>query len=120
MKREGFSGENIDYGEKDPIDVIISLAVDDGVPLRGHLHNIFSKGFKKMACYTGYHKMYTKQTAINYNGSDAEMNAFMKEPVDFGEALAGSIIGQTSTKMHWEGKTMVKTSTRIYTLQDGS
>jgi hypothetical protein len=65
--------------------------VDDGVPDRGHLHNIFNKGFKKMACFTGDHKGYKKMTVINYNGSDAEMNAFMKEEVDFGEVPEGAV-----------------------------
>ena len=58
VKLEGSSGENIDYGEKDAQDVIISLMVDDGVPNRGHRTNIFNKAFKKMSSYTGYHKVY--------------------------------------------------------------
>ena len=70
IKMEGMSGENIDYGQKSAIDVILSLAIDDGVPDRGHRTNIFNKGFKKMACFTGDHKTYGKQTVINYNGSD--------------------------------------------------
>ena len=41
VKVEGMSGENIDYGEKSPEMVIIALAIDDGVPSRGHRSNIF-------------------------------------------------------------------------------
>ena len=78
VKFEGNSGENIDYGTKGPMDVIVALCIDDGVPSRGHRHNIFNRGFKKMACFTGSHKTYGSQTVINYNGSAAEMNDFMK------------------------------------------
>ena len=60
VKVEGMSGENIDYGEKSAIDVILALAIDDGVPDRGHRTNIFQKGFKKMACFTGDHSVYGK------------------------------------------------------------
>ena len=60
VKLEGFSGENIDYGEKEPLDVIMALMIDDGVPGRGHRTNIFNKQFKKMSCFTGDHKVYKK------------------------------------------------------------
>ena len=71
---EGMSGENIDYGTKDACGVIVALMIDDGVPSRGHRENIFNKGFKKMACFTGDHKTYGMSTVINYNGSNAQMN----------------------------------------------
>ena len=38
---EGMSGENIAYGEQGPEMTIMSLAIDDGVPSRGHRENIF-------------------------------------------------------------------------------
>ena len=71
VKVEGMSGENIDYGSKDPRGVIVALVVDDGVASRGHRHNIFQKSFKSMSCFTGPHKTYECQTVINYNGSAA-------------------------------------------------
>ena len=43
VKVEGLSGENIDYGDKEPLDVILDLCIDDGVPGRGHRTNIFNK-----------------------------------------------------------------------------
>lgn len=41
VQLQGMSGENIDYGDKEPIEVIICLAIDDNVPDRGHRENLF-------------------------------------------------------------------------------
>ena len=97
VKLEGSSGENIDYGDKGPQDVIIALMIDDGVPSRGHRTNIFNKAFKKMSCFTGDHKTYGKQTVINYNGTEQDMQAFMSAKVDFGEPPAGCTGWSVST-----------------------
>ena len=120
VKVEGNSGENIDYGTKGPMDVIVALCIDDGVPSRGHRHNIFNKGFKKMACFTGSHKTYGSQTVINYNGSAAEMNAFMKQKVDFGPVPDGATSWSTKTSCSQGGGKITKTSTITYEFKDGS
>jgi len=114
VKVEGMSGENIDYGEKDPMNVIISLAIDDGVPSRGHRANIFQKGFKKMSCFTGDHKQYGKQCVINYNGSDAEMKALMEEAADFGADPEGCVGWYEATSCQMAGGKMIKKTTRTY------
>ena len=88
---EGSSGENIDYGKKSPLEVILALLIDDGVPNRGHRTNIFNKQFKKVSCYTGDHKVYKQQTVMNFNGSNTEMKAFLEQKVDFGASPAGCI-----------------------------
>ena len=82
---EGTSAENIDYGACNPMEILLCLCVDDGVPDRGHRTNIFNPVFKKMACFTGDHKVYEKQTVINYNGDISEMDAFMREEAEFGQ-----------------------------------
>ena len=119
VKLEGFSGENIDYGEKDPQEVIIALMVDDGVPDRVNRKNIFHHEFKKMSCFTGDHKVYKKQTVINYNGSASDMKAFMAKEVDFGEPPVGCTGWSISNKVDSNDTQMIKTSTITYDLKNG-
>ena len=52
---EATSGENIDYGGKEPVEVILALATDDGVPSRGHRTNLFNPAFAKVGIFTGDH-----------------------------------------------------------------
>jgi uncharacterized protein YkwD len=66
---EATAGENIDYGGKDPVEVILALAVDDGVATRGHRTNLFNPAFAKVGIYTGDHKVYGKSTVMLFNGS---------------------------------------------------
>lgn len=81
---EGLFGENIMYGEKEPILVVLALAIDDGYPNRVHRNNIFQKGFKYFACFTGDHKQMGKQTVLDYNGScNEKMDDFMNAIVNF-------------------------------------
>ena len=60
--------ENIDYGNKPPRDVILSLLIDDGVLNRGHRHAMFGTLFKTMGAATGNHPVYRQSTVIDYNG----------------------------------------------------
>lgn len=57
------------YGSNKPLDVLISLAVDDGVRSRGHRTNIFNKNFVYIGMNSGYHKKYRISTVMNYSGS---------------------------------------------------
>jgi len=68
-KLEGSSGENISYGQGSVREVLIQLAVDDGVAGRGHRKNIFNPAFFKVGSWSGDHKTYKHSTVIAYNGS---------------------------------------------------
>ena len=57
------------YNSRTPFDALISLAIDDGVPSRGHLHNIMSSKYAYMGCSTMMHKKYKSMTVVNYMGA---------------------------------------------------
>ena len=42
----GKIGENIDFGSTEPVEVVISFLVDDGVSSRGHRKNLLSQDFR--------------------------------------------------------------------------
>ena len=57
-KWEATAGENIMYFSKAPLQVLIDLAIDDGVSSRGHRVNIFKNDYAYTGMYTGPHKTY--------------------------------------------------------------
>ena len=124
MKRytalKGQSGENIQYGVNDPEKAIEALIIDDGVPSRGHRTGIFNDAFKSVGIYTGDHKVYRVQTVLDYNGSDTEMKAVVNKAVDFGPAPAGSRGWSQRSSVKFVGGKYVKTTTRTYTMANGS
>jgi len=69
IKWERTIGENIMYNSRTPFDALVSLAIDDGVPSRGHRVNIFKADFAYMGCATAMHRGYTSETVVNYMGA---------------------------------------------------
>lgn len=63
------AGENCQYGLASPIGALLQLAIDDGVPHRGHRTNIFKKDFAYMGSFTGYHRVFKYMTVVDYSGS---------------------------------------------------
>lgn len=51
----GHLGENIDYGNSNPEDIVVSLLIDDGVLARGQRLNIMKKEHKYVGIGFGYH-----------------------------------------------------------------
>ena len=51
----GHLGENIDYGNSSPEDIVLSLLVDDGVPGRGQRLNLMKREHKYVGVGFGYH-----------------------------------------------------------------
>ncbi|OMJ92808.1 hypothetical protein SteCoe_4349 [Stentor coeruleus] len=54
----GHLGENIDYGNADSEDIVVSLLIDDGVLARGQRLNIMKKEHKYVGIGFGYHSEY--------------------------------------------------------------
>ena len=59
MTWEAWIGENIMYSSRTPMQVLCALAIDDGVPSRGHRNNIFSTSAAHSGSYTGSHSRFT-------------------------------------------------------------
>ena len=55
MQWEATIGENIQYNSQTPLEAMLSLLIDDGVPNRGHRTNIFNDRFHFMGAATGMH-----------------------------------------------------------------
>lgn len=61
--------ENIGYGVSDPRAMVVQLIVDDGVPDRGHLKNIFSDAFSTAGIACGSHPHYGGLCVIDFAGA---------------------------------------------------
>lgn len=61
-------GENIDFGNNNGRDIVISLLIDDGVSNRGHRENILKPQFKVVGIGCGPHQEYEHMCTINFAG----------------------------------------------------
>ena len=63
-----FLGENMAYGSEDAKMALYTLAIDDGVPNRGHRKNIFQENFSSVGICVGNHATFKKVAGIIYRG----------------------------------------------------
>jgi len=62
----GLIAENIGTLEVDPRQLVIQLLVDDGVPERGHRHNLFNPELHQAGAGSAPHRDYRVVTVIDY------------------------------------------------------
>jgi uncharacterized protein YkwD len=55
----GMVGENIDFGNSTPLDIIFNLLIDDGIKGVGHRKNILHPGFTHVGIAIGPHPEYS-------------------------------------------------------------
>lgn len=61
-------GENISYGSAKGHDAVLQLAIDDGVPSRGHRTNIFKPDYAELGPCEGPHQGYRNMAVGIYRG----------------------------------------------------
>jgi len=64
-KEGSLIGEVINYGPETPRMTVIELVIDDGVPDRGHRHNLFNPAFQVAGAAIGPHKVYRTMTVVD-------------------------------------------------------
>lgn len=65
LKKKYFNGECCDYGHGEPLDIIMSLLVDDGVPSLGHRFVCLSS-YNKIAVSIQSHKAYGVTAVLDF------------------------------------------------------
>jgi hypothetical protein len=64
-----YTGENCHYGSNDPLNIVIDLLIDEGVPSLGHRKNILNSGFVYLGVSIQPHKTYEYTTVMCFGGS---------------------------------------------------
>ena len=82
MEWEATIGENIMYGGDSPMEALLSLAIDDGVPSRGHRDNIFSKEYYYTGVANAYHSQFGHETVTTFSGAWTPDTSY-KSPATF-------------------------------------
>lgn len=59
-------GENCDYGNRNALDIVMSLLIDDGIPDMGHRNNMLNKEFNTMGIAIRPHKTYRYNCVMSF------------------------------------------------------
>ena len=65
-KKKTYNGECCDYGHNDPLEIILSLLIDEGVPSLGH-RNIFLNSYAKVGISIQPHKKYGSNAVFDFS-----------------------------------------------------
>lgn len=61
-------GENCSYGYLEPLDIVIGLLVDDGIPSLGHRKNLLNPKFNRVGIAIRDHKTYGNNCVQDFGG----------------------------------------------------
>jgi len=61
--------ENCSYGPSDPLEIVLQLLIDDGVPSRGHRRNIMEKNVNFVGVSIRPHKTYRYNCVMDFADS---------------------------------------------------
>ncbi len=64
-KKKTYNGECCDYGNSDPLEIVLSLLIDEGVPSLGH-RSIFLSSYTKVGVSVKPHKKYGTNTVFDF------------------------------------------------------
>ena len=63
--KKTYNGECCDYGQSEPLEIVLSLLIDEGVPSLGH-RNIILSPYNKVGVSIQPHKKYRTNTVIDF------------------------------------------------------
>lgn len=66
-------GENISYGSNNGLRIVLQLAIDDGVPSRGHRRNLLNENYTVSGVGISSHPVYGYSCTIDYAGEYTEI-----------------------------------------------
>ena len=136
----GLCAENLDFGTKDAVNIIINLLVDDGIQSRPHRRHIFSEKFNFVGIAAALHKQYETVVVLDYveqvrekgtaffdhdnykiDSSDINSlkpkNSLMPEDPDAPEDAVS--IKTSKINKSYKGRN-VKVTKKVYSLQNGT
>ena len=68
------AAENCAFGAATPIEIVLGLCVDDGVPNRGHRANIFDASHTHVGCGVSLHNLSLCASTFNFSNEPAEFH----------------------------------------------
>jgi len=75
-------GENCDYGNKYPLDAVMSLLIDEGEPTVGHRRNILNKNFRRLGCSFKWHRRYGHNYVQDFSSGSLFQRVFKKKDLN--------------------------------------
>ena len=66
--KTGMIAENCDYGNSEPLDIVMSLLIDDGITSLGHRKNILHPDLKSVGIAIEEHKTYGMNCVMDFSG----------------------------------------------------